>query len=127
MSEENEKKERGGCLTAFLWVFIIFAGIGVLYDIYLVIKTPGPSIIISTLISAVILVSLIAVLLWKKIGVIGYVAAEVVSTIVSVVNSSAAATPGVSPSVLKIVTVVMAVIILAIFYVLIKPVYKYMD
>lgn len=124
---ENEKKERGGCLTAFLGVFIVFNGLGVLTEVFSIIKKPGAVIIISTILSIISLVSLIAVFYWKKIGAIGYAAAYIGSTIVTVLSSNTAANAVISAGVLKACTVIFAVIILVIFYILIKPVYKYME
>lgn len=128
MAEQNEKKERGGCLTAFLWVFTIIYGLSVLLDVFAVSTKTSLVGIISAILAIIALGSLIAIFRWKKAGVIGFAGAYVISTVVSLFTSSTTTTTvAVSPAALKAVSIIIAVIVLAIFYFVIKPVYKYLD
>lgn len=129
--EEQEEKKRGGCLTAFLWVFIIFSSLGVVSDVVAIFNSSNPISapikVITTLIAIVAVVSLIGIFMWKKAGVIGYTLTTIVSGIIGIINSNASANGVVSASTVIICVVIWTVIVLAVLFIVIKPIYKFLQ
>ena len=95
VSLKSERK-RGGCLTTFLVVFIIFQVIGIissimtmfnkdaLEEIYktanMTVSVPSTlSIVVSIVLSLIMLAGLILTIKWKKLGIYLYVGSNVVS------------------------------------------------
>ena len=131
----NEEKKRGGCLTAFLIVFLIFQGIGVVSNIiglftkdsefmmqyYEMAQAAPPSTamtVISIIIAIFMFVGLILVFQWKKMGVYLFTGGYIVQVITSII---------VSPNVMTIVCAIVGLLIVqGIFLLLIKNVFKYM-
>ena len=131
----NEEKKRGGCLTAFLIVFLIFQGIGIVGSIvnlftadsefmmqyYEMAQVAPPSTAISAIgiiIAIFMFVGLILVFQWKKMGVYLFTGGYIVQVITSIIMS---------PNVMTIVSSIVGLLIVqGIFLLLIKNVFKYM-
>lgn len=131
-----EEKNRGGCLTAFLIVFIIFGVIGILsstfnymnfdktVEAYKMLNMAVPdnlktSYLLSIIFSIIQIIGFILVLAWKKLGVILVVASNVISLIISIILA-----PTISSIILSLISVAIT---LGIFLLLIKNVYQYLD
>lgn len=130
------ERKRGGCLTTFLVVFMIFQVIGIISSIMTmfnkdaleeIYKTANMtasipstlSMVVSIVLSLVMLAGLILTIKWKKLGIYLYVGSNVVSLIVSIITA---------PSVATIISgIIGTIIVLGIFLLLIKNVFQYME
>lgn len=113
----NEKKERGGCLTAYLVVMIILQLFGVVV-VFFYDKIPGvppmdkTTLIISVVLGVLALIGLIGTWLLKAWGVYAYAIANVASIIVTAMDKFNA------------ITLAFSIAFLALFIYLTKDIWK---
>lgn len=129
-----EKRSRGGCLTAFIIVMLVFSVLGIVsmfslqamvnMDIPAELKTvleasTEPVMFYSSIIlSLVNIAGLILMLTWRKIGVYLYVGASVISMLINFFTAG--------DTTAIIISFASTAILLLIFYFLIRNVFKHM-
>lgn len=133
-NENKEKKERGGCLTAFLIVFIVLYSLGILGSLLSAAmgsssnealnkmfgSVPTWSYATSVILDIVNIVGLVFILKWKKIGAYLFIGSAVVSFVISIITSA------------SIVSTIVGgligyAIIFGIFYYVIHPIWNNLE
>lgn len=122
----NEDKKRGGCLTAFLIVFMVLMGISAVTGLFagdnvLMKGAPTWAITAAAVFRIVVVAGCIGTLIWKKWGVYLFAVGYTALTVVNIFTVSGG---------LKVVSLIGSVIglavVLGILAFLIKPVWKHM-
>lgn len=129
-----EKRSRGGCLTAFIIVMLIFSAISIFGSLSLtavstmdlpaelkevLAASASPAVIYTNIIfSLITIVSCILILTWRKIGVYLFVASSVISMLFGFFTAADTTT--------IVIGFVSNAIFLLIFYFLIRNVFKHM-
>jgi hypothetical protein len=129
--EENQR-QRSGCLSAFLIVFLVLGILGVIMDIGLLCigvdsankLVPGAkytttTIAISTIVGIIEIAGLALMLKWKKIGVFLYVGIYILNVLYALITATSAAT--------IVMSLISAAIVLVIFFVLIKNAFAHFE
>lgn len=124
---KNEDKKRGGCLTAFLVVFMALMAISAVAGFFsgsngLMKGAPTWAIAATAVFRIAIVIGCIGTLMWKKWGVYLFAAGYTVLTIVNIFTvSGGLKTTSIIGSILALV------IVIGILVLLIKPVWKHLD
>ena len=137
-NENKEKKERGGCLSAFLIVFIVLYSFGIFFTLIgaalsgsslvqnnealkkIYASVPSWSYATTVILYIVNIVGLALVLKWKKIGAYLFIGAAVVSFVISIAISTSIVTTIVGG-------LVEYAVIFGIFYYVVHPVWENLE
>lgn len=134
----KEKRERGGCLTAFIIVFIVLYSLGIIFTLCgaamsnssfvqsnealkaSFASVPTWSDATTAILYIVNIVGLILILKWKKIGAYLFIGSAVVSFIISLVISTSIVSS-------IIYGLIGYVILFGIFYFVVHPVWSHLE